>query len=356
MNKAVYFILSFIVIACSPTVNSEQELKKTITLNESVSSNLSISVSKMATQHFEPILPIKQESLNKELVKLGQVLYHDKRLSKDGNISCNSCHDLEVYGVDNLPTSPGDEQKNEDRNSPTVLNAGDHIAQFWDGRAATIEDQAGMPILNPVEMNIPNEQFLVDRLKEVELYQNLFSKAFPTTLKPITYSNIRNAIGAFERTLVTPSRFDDFIKGNNDALTNQEKVGLALFVKTGCTSCHNGKLLGANSYQKFGVTADYWTYTKSKSRDEGRFKETSEPADKYVFKVPGLRNISETFPYFHDGSVEKLSDAVWIMAKLQLDKDLSENDVSLIIKFLESTNGTLPSATKKPPVELAQNM
>lgn len=356
MKRVAYAVICCTVFSCSPDAKTNKELKKTITFNEPVNINLSASASKIAIQHFEAIYPLNRNSLNNEAVELGQILFNDKRLSKDGSVSCNSCHNLKAYGVDNLPTSPGDEQQNGDRNSPTVLNSGDHIAQFWDGRAASLEDQAGMPILNPIEMNIPNEQFLVERLSNIKLYQNLFTKAFPKATSPISFTNIKTAIGAFERTLVTPSRFDEFVQGNNNALTNKEKQGLAFFVKTGCTSCHNGKLLGASSYQKFGVTANYWDYTNSKKRDKGRFAVTGNQGDSYVFKVPSLRNVNETYPYFHDGSVEKLSDAVWIMARVQLDKDLSEEDVDLIVKFLETTTGSLQVDKQTPTPKLAQNI
>ncbi len=271
-----------------------------------------------------------------EKVALGKKLYFDVRLSKDDKISCNSCHQIENFGVDNLPVSPGNDGKTGERNSPTVLNAALHIAQFWDGRAKDVEEQAGGPILNPIEMAAPSEEFVMKKLAKDPEYVEMFKKAFPDEKSPMTYQNLQKAIGAFERTLITTDRFDDFLNGNTNALTQEEQEGLQLFIETGCTACHRGALLGGDSYQKFGVFADYWTMTGSEKHDEGRFTVTKNEADKYVFKVPSLRNVAKTAPYFHDGSVQKLEDAVKIMAKLQLNKDLTEDQIKKITKFLKS--------------------
>ncbi len=355
MKYLLLFSLSTVVLSCSYQVEKDNEVKL-MSLNETKNANLTKYALKTAKQNFAPISGNKELELDHNKVKLGKALYFDKRLSKDGNISCNSCHNLETFGVDNLPTSPGDKQENGDRNSPTVFNAHEHIAQFWDGRAKTIEEQAGMPILNPVEMNIPSKKFLVDRLSQISVYQDLFAKAFPMSNQPITYENIQNSIGLFEKTLNTPSRFDAFLLGEEEALSNVEKQGLVLFVKTGCTSCHNGKLLGGNAYQKFGLLEDYTKYTQSTHIDEGRFNSTKNPADKNFFKVPSLRNISETHPYFHDGSVDELERAVWIMGKTQLGKDLAKDEVQSIVRFLEATKGTLPPGVATPPTEIAEHI
>lgn len=287
-----------------------------------------------------------------EKSKLGYYLYHDKRLSKNNTQSCNTCHNLSTFGVDRQPTSAGDLGRRGERNSPTVLNAALHEAQFWDGRAKDVEQQAGMPILNPVEMNIPNEAFLVSRLKGIALYQELFKAAFPGEADPINYKNLRLAIAAFERTLITPSRFDRYLRGDSMALTLTEKKGMLAFIEVGCTSCHYGPLLGGNSFQKFGVFHDYMPLTGSKKADEGRFAVTKNEADRHVFKVPSLRNVAETYPYFHDGSVATLNDAVKIMGKTQLNLDLSEEEVSKIVAFLNSLTGELPDpSVKNPPKE-----
>ncbi|HAN76926.1 MAG TPA: cytochrome-c peroxidase, partial [Bacteroidales bacterium] len=173
-------------------------------------------------------------------VKLGKILYFDKRLSKDETQSCNTCHNLATYGVDNLATSKGDNGGFGTRNSPTTFNAALHAFQFWDGRMKDVEEQAGGPILNPVEMAIPNEKFLVDRISKIPMYQELFKAAYPNDAKPIVYKNIQNAIGHFERTLITPTRFDNFLNGDMAALTAEEKKGLETFNKAGCIACHNG--------------------------------------------------------------------------------------------------------------------
>jgi len=277
-----------------------------------------------------------------EKVELGKKLYFDNRLSKDNTQSCNTCHNLETYGVDNLSTSPGNNGGFGTRNSPTVFNAALHISQFWDGREPDVEAQAGGPILNPVEMAMPSEKVVVERLSKIDEYNTLFSKVFPDDKNPITYKNIQNAIGAFERKLITPSKFDDFIAGDLNALSTIEKEGLQLFISTGCIACHSGNVLGGNIYQKFGLYDDYWKHTKSTKIDEGKFEVTKKESDKYIFKSPSLRNIEKTYPYFHDGSVSDLKEAVSIMAKLQLNKELPENDLNALVAFLNSLTGELP--------------
>lgn len=295
-----------------------------------------------------PAVALSDENIStEEKVLLGKTLYFDVRLSKDNTQSCNTCHNLETYGVDNLPTSPGNNGELGTRNSPTVLNAALHSSQFWDGRDATIEDQAGGPILNPVEMAIPNKQFLIDRLSEIDEYKTLFAQAFPDEADPITYPNIQKAIGVFERELITPARFDDYLGGNASALTENETEGLQTFINTGCTTCHLGNALGGNMFQKFGLFGNYWDHTKSKAIDNGRFDVTQKESDKYVFKVPSLRNIDKTYPYFHDGSIDDLKESVLIMAKLELNKDLSDEEAEEIVSFLATLTGEVPAHLKE---------
>jgi cytochrome c peroxidase len=284
-----------------------------------------------------------------EKVKLGHALYFDTRLSKEGNISCNSCHNLATFGVDNLPTSPGDDGTFGDRNSPTVLNAALHSMQFWDGRARDVEEQAGMPILNPVEMAIPSREFLVNRLKGIDLYVEMFQKAFPEDPNPLNYTNIEKAIAAFERELLTPSRFDKYLAGDKNALSVQEKKGLLSFVLTGCTSCHSGELLGGTSFQRFGVYDDYWKHTGSKKIDKGRFEVTGNSLDEFVFKVPSLRNIEKTWPYIHDGSVESLAKTIEIMGHIQLNRQLTKEQITNIEAFLKSLTGEVPKKFQQAP-------
>lgn len=275
--------------------------------------------------------------------ELGRLLYFDNRLSFNETISCNSCHSLATFGVDNLSFSPGDFGELGGRNSPTVLNAALHLAQFWDGRAKDVEEQAGMPILNPVEMAIPSEEFLVGRLAKVPEYSDKFAAAFPGDEPALTYRNIALALAAFERTLLTPSRFDDYLNGDLAALTVEEKAGMEAFMMLGCSACHNGYTMGGSSFRKFGLQDDYWTHTRSDEIDEGRFAVTGDEADKYVFKVASLRNVAKTGPYFHDGSVEDLEGALRVMGSAQLGRTLTEEEAAGIAAFLRSLTGELPT-------------
>lgn len=265
-----------------------------------------------------------------ERIALGKKLYFDTILSINNSQSCNSCHNIEgkSAGVDNLPTSPGALGKNGDRNSPTTLNAGFHFAQFWDGRAKDLKEQAKGPVLNPIEMAMPSPAEVVKRLKAHSEYPDLFAKAFPDEKDPVTYDNMAEAIAAFERTLITYDKLNDFIKGDYKALNKGELEGLALFIENGCTSCHNGVALGGNSFRKLGQVNEY------KTEDLGRYKVTKDPNDKYLFKVPSLRNVALTAPYFHDGSIKTLDEAVKLMAYHQLGKELKEDEVKRIVQFL----------------------
>jgi cytochrome c peroxidase len=268
-----------------------------------------------------------------ELVELGKKLYFETALSGDNTQSCNSCHNVldKKGGVDNEPTSKGIAGKNGDRNSPTVLNAGFHLAQFWDGRAKDLVEQAKGPILNPVEMAMPSEKAVEDKIAATGNYKDLFEKVFPNDTKKLSYDNIAKAIAAFERTLRTSDRFDDFQKGNYKALTQQEIDGLDKFITSGCTSCHNGPLLGGNSYRKMGERNPY-----ENKEDLGRFNLTKQEYDKYVFKVPSLRNIALTAPYFHDGKASTLEEAVKQMGHLQLGLNLDDKEVASIVTFLKA--------------------
>lgn len=277
-----------------------------------------------------------------EKVQLGQSLYFDTILSKNETQSCNTCHNLDTYGVDNLPFSPGDAAGTiGGRNSPTTFNAALHFVQFWDGRASDVEEQAGGPILNPLEMGMPDEESALERLRGSELYKDMFAKAFPGEGDPITWENLTKAIGAFERMLVTPSRFDNYIAGDDNALTNREKQGLEDFMNHGCIACHSGVALGGDSFQKFGVYADYWDETMSENIDAGKADVSNLEAEQNMFKVPGLRNIAKTYPYFHDGSVRDLKDAIRIMGKLQLNKELTAEQVENIAVFFDALTGEI---------------
>ncbi len=267
------------------------------------------------------------------LVALGKKLFFENKLSANQNQSCNSCHSVEQGrgGVDNEKTSPGAFGKRGGRNSPTVLNAGLHFAQFWDGRAESLEAQAKGPILNPIEMAMPNEPEVLKRLQGSSEYVDGFRKAFPKEKSPITYDNVANAIAAFERTLLTHDRVDDFLSGNDQALSAAELGGLQNFLTLGCTTCHHGPLLGGNSFQKIGLVNAY-----EDAEDVGRYSVTKDLDDKFKFKVPSLRNIALTAPYFHNGRVATLEDAVSSMAWLQLGRELSSNEKSSLVLFLRA--------------------
>lgn len=291
---------------------------------------------------------IPKEDIPEEKIALGKKLYFDERLSLDGNVSCNSCHNMKAYGVDNLALSPGDTDELGSRNSPTVFYAYLHGMQFWDGRAKDVEEQAGGPILNPVEHNIPSEEFLEERLRGIEEYQTLFAQVYPEDEEAITFENITNAIGAFERQLAPPSRFDEWLEGDKTAMTTEEKKGLRAFFDNGCTTCHNGPVLGGGMLQKFGLYGDYWQYTLSERVDKGRYEETGDERDMYMFKVPSLRNVEMTYPYFHDGSVATLEEAVRIMGELQVINDISDEDVKSITTFLKALTADVDEQWKEP--------
>ncbi|MBM4220725.1 MAG: c-type cytochrome [Gammaproteobacteria bacterium] len=270
-------------------------------------------------------------------VTLGRILYYDPRLSRNQDISCNSCHDLAKYGVDGQPTSSGDKGQLGGRNSPTTYNAALHVAQFWDGRAADVEAQAKGPILNPVEMAMPDEDSVIKVLKSIPGYPELFQAAFPDDANPVNYDNVGRAIGAFERRLVTPAPFDRFLAGELAALDAAQLAGFNTFVNTGCASCHSGAGVGGGMYQKLGLVKPFET------ADAGRAGVTQNEADRFFFKVPSLRNIDQTGPYFHDGKVATLDAAIRLMAEHQLGKTLTDGEVAAITSFLGSLTGAIPA-------------
>lgn len=284
-------------------------------------------------------------------MNLGRQLYYEKRLSKNHDISCNSCHDLANYGVDvrtpGAKTSSGHRAAMGDRNSPTVYNAALHFAQFWDGRAADVEEQAKGPVLNPVEMAMPDEASVLAVLKSIPAYEPLFKSAFPDDADPITYDNMAKAIGAFERKLVTKAPVDDFLGGKTDAIDTQQQRGLALFVDAGCIACHAGSNFGGQMYQKLGLLKPYTT------ADEGRFKVTKAESDKFMFKVPSLRNIAKTAPYLHDGSLATLEETVAMMAEHQTAKGkLTDAEKADLVAFLGALTGEIPQEYIKEPAAL----
>ena len=309
---------------------------------------------KQAQSLFQP-LPSPQEMqkahpFTPEQVALGHQLWFDSRLSRGNTVSCNSCHNLASAGVDNTPTSQGHKGQMGGRNSPTVLNAALLGSQFWDGRAATVEEQAGGPLLNPVEMANIDKAAVAKKIADIPEYQAQFKKAYADKGGAVNFENITDAIAAFERTLLTPSKWDDYLRGNINALTPQERQGVRSFINNGCIACHQGVNLGGNSFQKFGlVKGPYWQFTGSKKHDEGRFEVTKAENDKFVFRVPGLRNVALTYPYFHDGSVWELDKAVAIMGEAQLGKQLPQSEVDNISAFLKTLSGKVPESARMLP-------
>ena len=290
--------------------------------------------------------PSEANPITEAKIELGRQLYFDPRLSKSQQISCNSCHQLDKFGVDNEPTSPGHKGQRGARNSPTVYNAAFHFAQFWDGRAADVEEQAKGPVLNPVEMAMPDPDHVLAVLRSIPGYEPLFAKAFPGEPDPINYDNFGRAVGAFERRLTTPSPFDAFLGGQLDVLSDEQVAGLAKFIETGCPTCHMGPTVGGLTFQKLGAVNPYET------ADLGREEVTKKESDRHLFKVPSLRNSAETGPWFHDGSVPTLDEAIRLMAWHQLGKKLEPADVASIAAFLKSLTGKPDAAYIAKPVPL----
>ena len=331
----VFIIFSVFVLSCGGKKEGAQ-----VKLSEAEENELLAKASSIFGA-----LPNKMpgsENDTPELIDLGKKLYFETKLSVNNTMSCNTCHDINNRaGDDGKPTSPGALPGTMGtRNTPTVFNAGFQFAQFWDGRAPDLKEQAKGPILNPVEMAMPNEKEVVKVISSIPEYQEMFKKAFPNEKKPITFDNIAHSIAAFERTLVSKSRYDEWVTGNKNALTDEEKIGLKNFIEVGCITCHTGPLFGGNIYQKMGLVKPY-----SNTKDLGRYEVTKQESDRYMFKVSMLRNVALTAPYFHDGAVQTLEEAVKIMADINLGKQLTDEQVKTIVAFLKALND--PKLEKK---------
>ena len=284
---------------------------------------------------------LKDNPLTPEKIKLGKMLYFDPRISLSGLISCNTCHNLSTAGVDLQETSTGHGWQRGPRNAPTVLNAVFNIAQFWDGRAKDLAEQAKGPVQATVEMS-SNPERVIATLKSMPPYVEHFKRSFPNEKNPVTFDNAVDAIEAFEATLLTTnSRFDQYLKGDANALNGTEKEGLRLFIEKGCSGCHNGVNVGGNGYFPFGVVQRPGADILPPS-DKGRFMVTKTASDEYVFKVPTLRNIELTRPYFHSGKVWNLKEAVGIMGSAQLGIQLTDEDIDKITAFLRTLTGEQP--------------
>lgn len=317
-----------LLIACSNGDTTE-------TVNPQITDAVTIDRTKLGA--FQPLPDnffVAGSEPSPERIALGRRLFFETQLSADANMSCSTCHNVAKDGADEHKFSPGHKMHPVGRNSPTVFNAAGQVAQFWDGRASTVEEQALGPILAAGEMAMPDADTVVRVLREDPTYVVEFAKAFSGEKEPLSFQNVGVAIGAYERTLVTPSKWDEFLKGDDAALTNDEKRGLNVFMEVGCAGCHNGALLGGNTFMKLGLVRPW-----PNQADLGRVGVTKNESDSMVFKVAGLRNVTETAPYFHDASAESLGRAVNLMGQHQLGKDLTPDQVNDIVTFLGSTKG-----------------
>lgn len=290
-----------------------------------------------------PEAPPLTYQLSDALITLGRVLYYEPRLSVNQTQSCNTCHPLDRYGMDALPLSIGHDGAPVTRNAPTVYNAALHIAQFWDGRSPTVEEQAKGPILASGEMGMLDAAAVETALRAIPGYAPLFAAAFPADPNPITFDHVAQAIGAFERRLMTPSRFDRFLAGEYGQFTEQEQRGFATFVDLGCPNCHVGVTVGGLQFKKLGEKEPYPV------DDDGRFTLTNLEVDRHVFKVPSLRNVARTAPYLHNGSISTLEEMVPLMARYQLGKQVTPEQITDIVAFLNTLTGDIPRAYITPP-------
>jgi cytochrome c peroxidase len=289
-----------------------------------------------------PLEPLPEVATDARKVALGRSLFFDTRLSGDGTLSCATCHSLDHGGAEPRRTSTGIRGQIGPINAPTVLNAGLNFVQFWDGRAADLQAQAAGPVANPVEMGATWDD-VVARLSGDEALRAEFVAIYGDS--GVTQANVTDAIAEYERSLVTPSRFDRFLRGEESALTEDERRGYELFTTVGCTTCHRGANVGGSMYQRMGLVRDYFAErgTPITDADLGRFNVTHDEADRHRFKVPTLRNVALTGPWFHDGSRETLDDAVRAMGRYQLGRELDADQVRLLVAFLGSLTGDLPA-------------
>ncbi len=325
----------------------------------SVTSSDDAALLARARQLFQPLptdAATPERPLTRERIQLGRALFFEPRLSADDRISCATCHQPSFYGAEPLAVSMGPSGKLLPRNTPTIFNTALQFVQHYGGNRSDVEDQAVRSLTSPFAYAQKDMATAQEKLRSLPGYRALFERAFPGQADPVTVQNMGTAIGAYERVLLTPAPFDRFLKGDTQAITAQAKRGLDKFMTTGCAGCHNGVVLGGQTYQKFGVTQEYWTLTGSKPNDihkgidKGRFQDTRNEADSYMFKVQQLRNVAVTPPFFHDGSVARLDDAVRIMGKLQLGRELPDADVADIVAFLESLTGEVPADFVNAPL------
>ncbi len=342
MRSSILLVAITALLACSKSEPSSETRTTSVTTPAPLAA-AEISEGKLAV--FAPLpANFDRPSTSDAKIALGRMLYFEQRLSLGQTLSCNTCHDLARYGVDGERVSTGHRGQTGTRNSPTVLNAAGQVAQFWDGREPDVEAQAKGPMMNPVEMAMPKAEVVVSTLTSIPAYGRAFVAAFPGERPAITLDHATAAIGAFERRLVTPSRWDRFLRGDRAALTDDEKIGFNAFFDTGCPTCHSGTLVGGAMFQKLGLVKP-WPDT----HDEGRYAITKQESDRMVFKVPSLRNVATTAPYFHDGSIATLPDAVRLMARHQLGRELDDATIARITTWLGALTGDVPADLARPP-------
>lgn len=333
----LFFLIPFcfILFSCQNTKVKEEKLPD----------EMEQSILKMSQSYFTALPEINLEELNpekKKMIDLGKKLFYDKILSEEQILNCATCHIIANYGATNLPVFPGNRGNIGSRNAPSIINAYLQNSQNWDAKYKNVEDQLIGMIFSKTEIGMTDTLTLLNRLRNDPFYVKSFGDVFPTFNPTISIQTLQQALGSFLRSLTSPSRFDDYLKGNTYALSVKEKMGIKSFMDNGCVPCHSTSLVGGGMSQKFALFGYYWDYTNSKHRDKGRYELTKNPDDEYIFKVPQLRNVEKTYPYFHDGSVETLEEAIRIMGMTESNRQLNETDVENIAAFLRSLTGKIP--------------
>lgn len=329
MRRSVLLVLLSGAVGCSDAQGGAVPDLGPPVLLAATTSTGNIDFNPRLLRRFRPLHAAPDQSADQ--VALGKMLFFDPRLSRDGTTSCESCHPLERGGTDHSSVSIGADGQHGKRNAPTVFDAATQVAQFWDGRAADLEHQASAPHLDSAEMGMVDPDAVARRLRRVPGYVTAFERAFPREPAPVDLAHAVRALAAFERTLVTPSRWDRFLEGDRSALSHAEQVGLKVFADVGCMQCHTGELAGGSMFQKVGRRAAW-----PNQLDQGRYEITHDEADRMVFKVPSLRNVASTAPYFHDGSVATLKTAITMMARYQLGTELPPAEVEAIEAWLKA--------------------
>jgi cytochrome c peroxidase len=333
--KVIIFFSCILFFSCNSSKTEDEKLPD----------ELEQSILKMSQSYFTAMSEINIKDLSpekKKMIELGKKLFYDKRLSDEQILNCATCHNIATYGASNLTVFPGNRGNTGFRNAPSIINAYLQNYQNWDAKYKTVEEQLTGMILSKTEMGMTDTLVLVNRLRNDPFYVKTFGEVFPKSNPSISVHTLRQALGSFLRSLTSPSRFDDYLKGNTHALTSKEKMGIKSFMDNGCVPCHSSSLVGGSMTQKFALFGYYWDYTNSKYRDKGRYEITKNPDDEYIFKVPQLRNVEKTYPYFHDGSVETLEEAIRIMGMTECNRQLNETDVENIAAFLRALTGKIP--------------